>query len=124
MTMQPTANQEVVGTGKLRRTIRLVKFIENAVQNTGWFVVVKDGSKEPTDVNWLTTPSFYTKLYRMKLDGEFVNTWLRFVYNYRDNWADFEMTYRNDSEVRATSRELSSRKLVRAIQATRDDGGV
>jgi hypothetical protein len=121
-------SQAPIGSGKLKRTIRLVKFIENAVRNTGWFVLVKDGSKEPIDINWLDTPSFYTKLYRMKLDGEFVNTWVRFVYNTRDNWADFEMRYNNNVASVVTARELSERRIIRAMQVAseceNDDGSI
>lgn len=105
---------------KVRHTVGLVKFLEKALWNTDWFVLIKDGSTQPTDVNWLDMPSFYTKVYRMKLDGELVNTWVRFIYNLRDNWADFEISYR-DTTVRASARELSSRRLVRAIGATPEE---
>ncbi len=106
---------------KVKHTIGLVKFIERALWNTGWFVLTKDGSTQPTDVSWLDTPSFYTKVYRMKLDGEYVNTWVRFIYNERDNWADFEMTYRDQEGMKASARELSSRRLVKVIGATPEE---
>ncbi len=69
---------------------------ERALLNMG-FVVVHDGSKEPTDVNWLKSgePTFYTKVLRARVDREFINTWVRFTYDLRTGFADFTISYRD-----------------------------
>ncbi len=115
-----TQEQAAPQVRKVRHTVGLVKFLERALTNTDWFVLLHDGYRR-TDKDQVSDPTFYTRLYRMRLDGEFVNTWIKFVYNLRDNWADFELSW-HDTEVRASARELSSRRLVSAIGATTEEG--
>ena len=79
---------------QIRNTISLVKFFEKACVGSGWFEMVKDGRNPHSGgMEQASDPSFYVRKYRMKLDGEYVNTWIKFVYNHRDGWADFSMSY-------------------------------
>lgn len=38
-------------------------------------------------------PALYTRVYRLKLDGEFVNTYIRFKYDNRTRYADFSISW-------------------------------
>lgn len=67
---------------------------ERALINMG-FEVIKDGSKEPTDVNWLESPTFFTRVLRAKVEGKFIDTWVRFTYDKRTGDADFSVSYRD-----------------------------
>jgi hypothetical protein len=105
---------------RVKRTIRFVRWIETAVANTGWFMTVKDGSQPKGDVQDIN-PSLYTKTYRMRLDGQFTNTWVKFVYNQRDNWADFTIMYEPDGMLsKATAREVAGRRVLVAMQNTNE----
>ena len=54
------------------------------------FVLIRDGSLRRDFPN-AGKPTFYTRVYRLKLDGEFVNTYLRFKYDLRTGWADIDI---------------------------------
>ena len=103
----------------VRRTIGVVNFLEQAMVNTGWFKMVRDGSKPETAL-WKSAPepTFYVKVYRMKLDGAFTNTWVKFVYNVRDNWADFEVTYKDPVNRIPNPKEATCRQLAIALTNT------
>lgn len=108
-------------TKHVRRTIGIVKFIERFVINTGWFKTIHDGSQPTGNVPGDTeSPQFYTRRYRMELDGEPVNTFVKFVYNYRDNWADFYVST-NFVPDGITSREASCRRMLRTMVGTSEE---
>lgn len=68
-------------------------------------ILVYDGKLNSTPVQ-IDNPSFYTRVYRLKLDGQPVNTWIRFIYNKRDNWADMRISVKDLKEWdRITSKE-------------------
>jgi len=67
---------------------------ERAIRSMG-FVLIRDGSKEPQDIKWLDKPTFFTRVYRLKLDDQWVNTWIRFTYDNRTGWADFTISYKD-----------------------------
>ena len=108
----------------IRGTIGFVQSVENfLVHKLGWFVLEHDGEKG-TDIAKMGKPSFFTRLYRMRLPdrsgGELVNTWIKFIYNYRDNWADFTLSWNNPIGERASVKEINSRRLVNAIKAVQE----
>jgi len=80
---------------------------EDSLLNSGFLTVIKDGSdnKEQSSVRTpLDKPSFYTKTYRVVLDGEPVNMVLKFVYNLRDGYADFDFHYKRFPDGRTVSK--------------------
>lgn len=108
-------------TKHVRRTIGIVRFVERFVVNTGWFRLIHDGSQPTGNVPGDTgSQQFYTKHYRMELDGEPVNTFIRFVYDYRNNWADFYVstTFVPNG---ITSREASCRRILRTMVGTTEN---
>jgi hypothetical protein len=56
----------------------------------------------------------------MVLDGEQVSTFIKFVYNIRDNWGDFYLSTRFVPDG-ITSREASFRKLLRTMVGTTEE---
>lgn len=63
------------------------------------FELIHDGLKDgqpnpgrPTDI------SCFTRKYRLKVDGEWRNRWVKFVYDRRESLADFEV-YSRDPEM-------------------------
>lgn len=59
------------------------------------FVLIHDGQRNPGQFNLPPEEvKFFTRKYRLSLDGEFVNTWAVFRYDERSNFADFEITSR------------------------------
>lgn len=59
--------------------------------NRNLFKLVHDGSQGGS--------RFYTKVYRMVLDGKPVNTWIRFTYDLRAGWADVSFSYKAPAEI-------------------------
>jgi len=104
----------------IRGTIKFVEGVENFLVNCmGWFILVHDGSQSTEEK--YGEPSFFTKVYRMRLpDGVVVHTWVKFLYNYRDNWADFTVSWRDPIGEQATAKEIASRRLVRAMKSTQE----
>ena len=72
--------------------------LEKIVSKAG-FICVYDGSNTPKDIDWLETPTFYTRVYRCKQDGEWINTWIKFIYDLRPGpdygYADFEISWKD-----------------------------
>ena len=72
--------------------------LEKIVSKAG-FVCVYDGSSSPKDIDWLEKPTFYTRVYRCKQDGEWINTWIKFIYDLRPGpdygYADFEVSWKD-----------------------------
>lgn len=56
------------------------------------FVLVHDGRRNPCQYKLPPSEvSCYTMKYQLKMDGEFVNTWVVFKYDNRSRFADFEI---------------------------------
>ena len=95
--------------GVTRGNPRLMKcLLERLVVRAG-FVLVHDGKNGEGQFN--IDPSFYTRTYRLKLDGEFVNTWLKFKYDARSSLADLSMSWKDLDEWERVTEE----EMVRAI---------
>lgn len=73
------------------------------------FVLLHDGSKSPKD--FILPPeevAFFTRKYRLKIDGKFVNTWATFRYDGRKgSYAEFEL-YSKDPDTRGREKLLMS----------------
>ena len=70
---------------------------ERSVRSMG-FMLMRDGSKKSgnsQDIQWLDKPTFFSRVYRLKLDGIWVNTWIRFTYDARTGWADFSISHKD-----------------------------
>lgn len=102
----------------VKRTIKFVRWLEMALQNTGWFVLLHDGTQRK-ESDQIQNPTFFTRTYRMNIDGQMVNTWVKFIYDYRDGWADFMMSY-TPTNGHISSREYASRKMVIAMQKSQE----
>lgn len=76
--------------------ISLVKRVEETMINNKMVKLVYDGSKAKGRENSVQTtePTMFTRKYQLILlnDGP-VNTMVKFVYNYRDGYADFDIFY-------------------------------
>jgi len=55
------------------------------------FRLIHDGQYEEEQL-------FYTRVYRLGLDGELVNTWLRFKYDLRTGYADVSISWEDLAE--------------------------
>lgn len=107
------------GNKKLRRSLRSVKWIEKFCVATGWFSLQKDGEKG-TDEERLGKPTFFTRLYRLELDGKRTDTWVRFVFNEAEGWGDFTVSYREHPGTVPTAREAASRRLLSTMARTEE----
>lgn len=69
--------------------------LERLVSRTA--ILVYDGKlhREPVQID---NPTFYTRVYHLVLDGKPVNTWIRFIYNQRDGWADMRISLKDLKE--------------------------
>jgi hypothetical protein len=65
---------------------------EKIVQGYGG-VLVQDSSSIITDSG--IKPTFYIRVYRFKIDGEFINTWIKFTYWERDDLADIDVSFKD-----------------------------
>ena len=61
-------------------------------------IVERAGFKPVHDGQYEEGQKFYTKVYRLELDGEFVNTWLRFRYDLRTGYADVSISWKDLAE--------------------------
>jgi hypothetical protein len=104
--------------GNRHRWIELVELIESSFANAGILSLVHSG-KEGDNPDQMDTPSFYTRVYRMKLDGDFIDTWVRFKYNLRDGWADFYVSFREPAigtDPERVKKEQNSRRLLQELE--------
>jgi hypothetical protein len=97
-----------------RLEIAVTEQIEKALCGTGWFRLEHNGESAGTQSGELS--AYYTRKYRMYLDGKSVNTCLWFRYNRRDGWADVDIRIRDVEGVRPSEQELSTRKLVKSLE--------
>lgn len=83
---------------------------ERAIKNMG-FRLIHDGSKESRDVKWLSAPTFFTRTYRSYVDGQPVNTFIRFTYDLRTGDADFTVSSK-DLDTFEQAVEESNKRLI------------
>ena len=71
-------------------------FLEPAVRGMG-FVLIKDGRSYVPGTNQLKegNPSFYVKVYQLMIDGHFVDSFVKFIYDMRTGKAKMEFTSPN-----------------------------
>ena len=80
--------------------VGFVRRFEESLLNSGFLQLLTDGAHDGQQQGSLpvrtplSEPSFYTKKYRRLLDGVPVNTVVKFVYNLREGWADFDIYYK------------------------------
>jgi len=68
--------------------------LEKTLKRLG-FVLTHDGQRNPGQFKLPPEEiRCFVRKYRLKLDGEFVNTWAVFKYDDRSEFADFEITSR------------------------------
>lgn len=69
--------------------------LETLIKNFpfGKFVCVHDGSKEPTDIDYLEKPTFFTRVYQWVVDDEPVKTQITFKYDLRTGRASAQMSH-------------------------------
>ncbi len=91
---------------------RAMQVVEKAMQDWG-FELVFDGSKpREGDINWLDKPTFYTKVYRWRLDRKWVNTWIRFVFDDRRGLTDMNISYEDLARIEQSLAEAKRVPLV------------
>ncbi len=74
-------------------------FWERVCREAG-FVLVHDGENSPGPLQQklgVEGTKFHTRKYRLKLDGEFANTWVTFIYDERELW-DVRVSYKDGKE--------------------------
>lgn len=85
-------------------------FMEKLMRGNG-FVLIKDGSKNGELTKGKVKPSFFRRIYRLQLDGEFVNTWVYFTYDLRTGWADFKITTKCLEEYERLTKEPEDKEI-------------
>lgn len=100
-------------------SVAFTKVIETAICcNTGWFRLIKDTSKGDNPAE-RGQPEFYMRVYRMKLDGEWCNTYMKFVYHTANKWADFRISHKLLNENTPVSdKERACRVMLHSVQKT------
>ena len=59
-------------------------------------VLIKDGQHNPGQFELPPEDvRFYTMIYRGTMDGKFINTWVKFIYDEREGEVDVEITCRD-----------------------------
>jgi hypothetical protein len=84
-------------------------FVEYLVRATGWFECVYNGKLQQDFKNG-GSPTFYTKVYRMKLDGEYQRFRVRLIYNERDKLASVEGSWKEFMDLNKKLSELIKAK--------------
>ena len=101
--------------------IWVARRFEESLLNSGFLKLLKDGSHINAQDSPVRTPleepSFYTRTYRVILDGEPVNMIFKLVYNLRDGWADFDFQYRKFPDGRDVTVAEVDRKLRKPVVA-------
>jgi len=82
---------------------------ERACRSMG-FVLMRDGSKTPQDIQWLEKPTFFSRVYRLRLDDIWVNTWIRFTYDTRNGYADFNISHKDLATMNDAMEKIESRE--------------
>jgi len=58
--------------------------------------LIHDGLKNPGQFEFPPDKvGFFTRYYRCKMDGKFINTWAKFIYDKRTGYVDFELTWKD-----------------------------
>ena len=91
-----------------------VCLLEKTLKRLG-FVLTHDGQRNPGQFKLPPEEvRCFTRKYRLKLDGEFVNTWAVFKYDERSEFADFEIMSRAPNN-------WGKQKVILATEGERDD---
>jgi len=97
--------------------VGFVSRFEKSLLASGFLMPLKDGAHDGAQKGTLPVrtplkePSFYTRKYRLVLDGVPVSTIVKFVYNLRDGWADFDIYYKRFADGVDMSKEAADKKL-------------
>lgn len=79
--------------------------LEKIIQKAG-FELVHDGQKNPGQFELPAKEiARFTRKYRWKIDGQFVNTWVTFMYDKREQLADVEF-YTKDPALKGREKML------------------
>jgi len=81
---------------------------------------MRDGSKDPQDIKWLDKPTFFSRVYRLKLDDQWVNTWIRFTYDIRTGWADFTISYKDLEVLDDAMTRKENKEMIKAASVGED----
>jgi hypothetical protein len=83
-----------------------------------------DGSNPSQQISnvQVSSPSYYTKKYQLVLDGEPVNTAVKFVYNLRDGVADFDIYYHKFKGARDASDTKAIKAMDKALGVASKEG--
>lgn len=75
----------------MRGSVNKMCLLERLVRFYGG-VLVHDGQRSPGQFQLPPEEvAFFTRKYRLTMDGEFINTWITFKYDNRSQFADFEI---------------------------------
>jgi hypothetical protein len=75
----------------------------------GRFVLVHDGQRNPGQFELPPEDvRFYTKIYRWEIDGKFINTWVKFKYDLRDNEVGMDLTFHDPLKPKGSKRQKES----------------
>ena len=75
--------------------VKLVESLERSLLRSGHLVLLHDGCQpDARDIDRSGSPSFFTRMYRVNLEGHPSNIVLKLVYDLRDGHADFDFIYR------------------------------
>ena len=89
--------------------------LEKVIMKSG-FVLVHDGQRNPGQ--FILPPEeikCFTRKYRLKSDGEFLNTWIVFKYDQRSQMADFEI-YSREPETAGREKMVLGEELSKVIE--------
>lgn len=68
---------------------------ERLIRKMGDFVLVHDGTRNPGQFEFPPDEvRFYTRVYQWVIDGEPVNTFVKFKYDLREGEVDVDLTWR------------------------------
>lgn len=67
--------------------------VEEMLKASGLFVLVKAGGENPDEAQTGEHSRAYTRVYQLKLDGELLNTYVKFVYDEREGTAEVKCSH-------------------------------
>lgn len=86
--------------------------LERILRSNG-FILVHDGQQNTEGAQLIDDGvSFFIRKYRLKMDGEFVNTWIKFIYDDRSQYVDFEI-YSKDKETRGREKMVLGKESLK-----------
>ena len=89
---------------------------ERLIKDAGAFVLVHDGQRNPGQFEFPPEEiRFYTRTYRLLIDGEPVNTWVKFKYDLREGEVSVDLTWREPDKNSKETMALSIPVVTEAI---------